>query len=187
MYVHRLDLGLYSHPKEFCFFFFWEGGGGMGVGVGVGMESEPMLIPREKSPLPENSPQRKIEPTTLHYAGQQAQHNTNELFRPLHQRLKYWYSHGCLARYLLLQRLVGPLSAYCLLLQRLVGPLSAYCLLLQRLVGPLSAYCLLLQGLVGPLSTYCLLLQGLVGPLSAYCLLLQGLVGPLLPYRDWVR
>ena len=34
--VDRLDLGLYSHPKEFG-----------------GMESEPMLTPREKSPLPE--------------------------------------------------------------------------------------------------------------------------------------
>ena len=35
-FVHRLDLGLYSHAKEF-----------------YGMESEPMLTPREKSPLPE--------------------------------------------------------------------------------------------------------------------------------------
>ena len=34
--VHRLDLGLYSHPKSF---------GGLG--------SEPMLTPREKSPLPD--------------------------------------------------------------------------------------------------------------------------------------
>ena len=32
--VHRLDLSLYSHPKEF-----------------EGMDSEPMLTPREKSPL----------------------------------------------------------------------------------------------------------------------------------------
>ena len=32
--VHRLDFGLYSHPKE-----FWR------------MESEPMLTPRKKSPL----------------------------------------------------------------------------------------------------------------------------------------
>ena len=35
--VQRLDLGLYSHPKEFF----------------GGMESEPMLTPREISPLPE--------------------------------------------------------------------------------------------------------------------------------------
>ena len=35
--VHRLARGLYSHPKE-----FW------------GLESEPMLPPREKFPLPEN-------------------------------------------------------------------------------------------------------------------------------------
>ena len=34
--MHRLDLSLYSHPKE-----FW------------GMESEPMLTPSEKSPLSE--------------------------------------------------------------------------------------------------------------------------------------
>ena len=56
----------YSHLKE-----FW------------GMESEPMLTSREKSPLPKkNVPQRRIEPMTLHQAGQQAQHTTNELFRP---------------------------------------------------------------------------------------------------------
>ena len=35
---HRLDLGLYCHPKEFR-----------------GMETEPMLTPREKSPLPEKN------------------------------------------------------------------------------------------------------------------------------------
>ena len=33
--VHRLDLGLYSHPKE-VFFFLFPGGGGGGVGVLVG-------------------------------------------------------------------------------------------------------------------------------------------------------
>ena len=33
--MHRLDLGLYSHPKDF----------------------EPMLTPREKSPLPKMSPE----------------------------------------------------------------------------------------------------------------------------------
>ena len=49
--VHRLDLGLYSHPKEF-----------------QGMESEPMLTPREKSPLPEAH--RWVEPVTLHHTGQ---------------------------------------------------------------------------------------------------------------------
>ena len=56
--VHRLDLGLYSHPKE-----FWGNG------------SEPMLSSREKSPLPEA--QRRFEPTTLHDAGQRAQHTTD--------------------------------------------------------------------------------------------------------------
>ena len=39
--MHRLDLGLYSHPKEFL----------------GGMEFEPMLTPREKSPLPKMSPE----------------------------------------------------------------------------------------------------------------------------------
>ena len=34
--VHKLDLGLYSHLKEFG-----------------GMDSEPMSTPKEKSPLPE--------------------------------------------------------------------------------------------------------------------------------------
>ena len=46
--VHRLDLSLYSHPKEF-----------------KEMESEPMLAPRKKSPLSEA------------HAGQRAQHTTN--------------------------------------------------------------------------------------------------------------
>ena len=39
------------------------------------MESEPMLTPREKSPLPEAH--RRIEPMILHQAGQQAQHTTD--------------------------------------------------------------------------------------------------------------
>ena len=67
MHVYRLDLGLFSHPKE-----FW------------GIESEAMLTPRQKIPSTgeKKSPQRRIEPTTLHQAGQRAQHTTNELFRP---------------------------------------------------------------------------------------------------------
>ena len=44
--VHRLDLGLYSHPKEF------------------GGEFEPMLTPREKIPSTRKCPQRRIEPAT---------------------------------------------------------------------------------------------------------------------------
>ena len=52
--VHRLDLGLYSHPKEF-----------LGNGVST----------RVNSLLPEA--QRKIEPATLHQAGQRVQHTTN--------------------------------------------------------------------------------------------------------------
>ena len=48
--VHRLDLGLYSHPKKF---------GGNGVGTHANCKG--------KNPLyRNNSPQRRIEPTTLH-------------------------------------------------------------------------------------------------------------------------
>ena len=52
--VHRLDLGLYSHPKEFL----------------GGVEFEPMLTPREKSPLPENFPRGGLNPR---HCGQPAQ------------------------------------------------------------------------------------------------------------------
>ena len=55
--VHRPDLSLYSHPKE-----FW------------GMESGPMLTPGEKSPRPEA---QKFKPAMLHHAGQQAKHATD--------------------------------------------------------------------------------------------------------------
>ena len=47
LYSHpklRIDIGLYSHPNE----FFGRGRGGGGGGC---VESEPMLTPREKSPL----------------------------------------------------------------------------------------------------------------------------------------
>ena len=54
--MHRLDLGLYSYPKEF-------GGGG-------GMEFEPMLTPREISPLPEHFPRGGSNPRRC---GQRAQ------------------------------------------------------------------------------------------------------------------
>ena len=56
--MHRRDLGLNSYPKEF-----------------QGMESEPMLTPKEKSPLLET--QRRVKPVTLHQATQQAQHTTD--------------------------------------------------------------------------------------------------------------
>ena len=69
--VHRLDIGLCSHPKEFG------GGGG-----GGGMEPEPMLTQR-KHHLYWKTSQRRIKPMTLHQAGQQAQHTTNELVQPL--------------------------------------------------------------------------------------------------------
>ena len=50
---YRLDLGLYSHPKVF-----------------MGIEFEPMLTPREKSPLPENFPRGGSNPR---HCGQRAQ------------------------------------------------------------------------------------------------------------------
>ena len=48
-----------------------QGGGGGGGGEGGGT-------------LPENSPQRRIEPTRLHPAEQRAQHTATELFWPPH-------------------------------------------------------------------------------------------------------
>ena len=47
-----------------------------------GMESETMLTPREKSPLPRKKSPQRIEPAVLRQAGQRAQHTTNVLFRP---------------------------------------------------------------------------------------------------------
>ena len=77
--MHRLDPGLYFHLKE-----FW------GNGARTHVNS------KEKSLLPEkNSPQRKMEPTTLHRAGQRAQHTTNELFRPLKKNKMYTQACGC--------------------------------------------------------------------------------------------
>ena len=54
--MHRLDLGLYSHPKE-----FW----GNGVRTHV--------ISKGKIPSTRKFPHRRIEPMTLHYAGHRAQ------------------------------------------------------------------------------------------------------------------
>ena len=65
--VHRLELGLYSHLKE-----FWENG------VRTQVNSKGKIPSTAK-----NSPQRRIEPTTLHQVGQRAQQTTNKLFRPL--------------------------------------------------------------------------------------------------------
>ena len=56
--VHRLNLGLHSHPKEF-----------RGNGVRAHVNS------KGKTPLPET--QRRMEPVTLQPAEQQAQHTTN--------------------------------------------------------------------------------------------------------------
>ena len=52
MHVHRLDLHLYSHLSF------------------VGIESKPMATTRENPLNQKNSPQRRIEPTTLHQAEQ---------------------------------------------------------------------------------------------------------------------
>ena len=59
--VHRLDLGLYSNPKE----AFLSGGGG---GVGGQKSQNPCQLPET---------QRRIEPATLHRAGQRAQYTTD--------------------------------------------------------------------------------------------------------------
>ena len=48
--VHRLDLGLYSHPKEL---FLFVGFFGVFLGGGGGVESKTMLTPWGKPPLPE--------------------------------------------------------------------------------------------------------------------------------------
>ena len=64
--VHRLDLVLYSHLKE-----FWRWGGG-------GRLSPNPCYLQEKSPLYcKNSSWRRVEPMTLHQAGQRAQHTTS--------------------------------------------------------------------------------------------------------------
>ena len=64
--VHRLDLCLYSHQKE-----FW----GNGVGTHINCK---VKIPSTRK----KSPQRRIKPTRLHKTGHRALHTTNELFRP---------------------------------------------------------------------------------------------------------
>ena len=68
--VHRLHLGLYSHPKE-----FWKN------------EVRTHVISKGNIPSTgkkKNLPQRRNEPVTLHHVGQRAQRTTNELFRPLY-------------------------------------------------------------------------------------------------------
>ena len=65
--VHKLDLGSYSHQKEF---------GGNGVRTHVNFKGKILSTGKK-------SPQRRIEPMTLRQAGQRAQHTTNQLFRPL--------------------------------------------------------------------------------------------------------
>ena len=64
---HRLDLGSYSHTKE-----FW----GNGVRTHVNFKGKIPSTGKKKSP------QRRIESTTLHQAGQRAQDTTSELIRP---------------------------------------------------------------------------------------------------------
>ena len=69
-FVHRLDLCLHSHPKE-----FW------GNGVRTHVYS------KGKIPSPGNSPRRRIQPMMLHQVGQWTQHATNKLLGPLW----WWY------------------------------------------------------------------------------------------------
>ena len=61
--VHRLEHGLYFHSKE-----FW------GNGFKTHVNSNEKIPSFGKK----SSPQRRIEPTTMHQAGQLAQHTTNE-------------------------------------------------------------------------------------------------------------
>ena len=61
--MHRLDLGLYSHPKEF-----------LGSGVRTHVNS------KKRSPLSEAH--RRVGPATLHHAGHRANTLPIELFRP---------------------------------------------------------------------------------------------------------
>ena len=70
--AHRLDLSLYSDPKDFQ----WNG-----VRTHVNSKGKYLLYWK-------NFPQRKIEPTMLHQAGHRAQHTTSELF---------WPSSSCLS------------------------------------------------------------------------------------------
>ena len=70
-FVHRLDLGLYSHCKE-----FW------GNGVRTHVNS------KGKNPLHQkNSSQRRMEPMTLHQVIQQAQHTSIWRFHRSVQRV----------------------------------------------------------------------------------------------------
>ena len=64
--LHRLDLGLYSNPKEF-----------QGNGVRTHFNSKGKIPCTRKK-----SPQRRIEPTTPHQAGQQAQLPTSYFVAP---------------------------------------------------------------------------------------------------------
>ena len=57
--VHRLDLGLHSHPKEF---------GENGVRTRVSSKEKIRLLFTKKKKKKKNPPQRRIEPTTLHRA-----------------------------------------------------------------------------------------------------------------------
>ena len=57
--VHRVDLGLFSHPKEF---------------LGNGFKTHVSSIGKK---IPLREAQRRTEPTKLHHAGQRAQHTTD--------------------------------------------------------------------------------------------------------------
>ena len=76
--VHTLDLILYS-PKEF-----------LGNRVRTDVKSK-----GKNSLYGNNFPPRRIKPTTLHQAGQQAQHTTNELFQPQNHKSNFPQNHTC--------------------------------------------------------------------------------------------
>ena len=64
-------------------------------GVFGGMEFEPMLTPREKSPLPENFPRGG---SNLRHCGQRAQALPTELFRPgcyVWSLATWWLTYAC--------------------------------------------------------------------------------------------
>ena len=74
MHVCRLDLGLYSHPKE-----FWANG------VTTHVNSKGKFPSTGK-----NSPQRRIEPAALYQAGQRAQHTNQGASYPGPERSYKW-------------------------------------------------------------------------------------------------
>ena len=89
--VHRLDLGLYSHPKEFF--------GGNGVWTHVNSKG--------KIPSTGKCPQRRIEHATLWTA---SPNTTNELFRP--QKVYEGFDKLSVYDRMVVKRLLGQLNKF---------------------------------------------------------------------------